>query len=456
MERKKKIIPIRGMHCTSCELLIEDELKGIAGVERVEVSHAKGEATVFYGGAVPDEAAVVGAVRKAGYEVGRDMPSSWISRDLSVYLDIAAALVLFSLLYLFAKANGWFALSLGTGAGFGSLSFVLLVGLVAGVSTCMAMVGGIVLGVSARFAEKHPEASARTKFRPQLFFQAGRVAAFFLFGGLLGTFGSFLQLSSFMTGVFSVLIAVVMLLLGLQLTGLFPRLERVRITLPKVFGKPFMGKRSEYSHRRAMLLGVGTFFLPCGFTQAVQLYAIGSGSFLSGALAMGVFAVGTMPGLLGIGGIAALAEGSFSRYFFRYAGVLVVLLAFFNMTNGLNLISVGSTGGNDAVPAGTTVKTSSDSETKSVSAEPQVIRMVQDADGYSPATLTVKKRQPVSWIIESKDSYSCATSLTVPKLNIRKALAPGENVITFTPNEAGDIPFSCSMGMYRGVIHVVE
>ena len=30
----------------------------------------------------------------------------------------------------------------------------------------------------------------------------------------------------------------------------------------------------------------------------------------------------------------------------------------------------------------------------------------------------------------------------------------GENVITFTPTKAGPIPFSCSMGMYRGVINV--
>ncbi len=458
MEQKKKIVPIKGMHCKSCELLIESELKEVAGVGRVEVSHGKGAATVFYGGAVPDAAAVEGAIRKAGYEVGRDAPSTLVSHDVSVYIDIVAALVFFALIYAFGRANGWFSLSLGTGAGFGSLSFVLLVGLVAGISTCMAMVGGIVLGVSARYAEKHPEAGTIEKFRPQLSFQAGRVGAFFLFGGLLGAFGSLFQLSSYATGVLSIVIALVMLILGLQLTGLFPQLETVRILLPKMFGKPFAGKRSEYSHSRAMLLGMGTFFLPCGFTQAVQLYAIGSGSFLHGAFAMGVFALGTLPGLLGIGGIAALAKGAFSRYFFRYAGVLVVLLAFFNMTNGLNLLSVSGTAGPALVSQQSVLPgvTSTKPAAAAVSTEAQVIRMTQDANGYAPATLTVKKGQPVSWVIESTDSYSCATSLTVPKLNIRKALAPGENVIAFTPNTAGDIPFSCSMGMYRGIIHVTE
>lgn len=458
MEQQTKTFSIKGMHCRSCELLIEEELKALPGVERASVNHLKGQATIYFHGSSPSEKSVAAAVRGAGYEIGEREAASWVSHDLSVYLDIFAAAVFFAILYSIGRMNGWFSLSLGTAQNFGSLPFVLLVGMVAGISTCMAMIGGIILGVSARFAEKHPEATAKAKFRPHLFFQMGRVVSFFFFGGLLGLFGSFLQLSVFATGALSVAVAIVMLVLGIQLTGISPRLERFRIALPKIFGRPFQGKRSEYSHTRAVLLGAGTFFLPCGFTQAIQLYAISSGSFFSGAFAMGAFALGTLPGLLGIGGIAALAKGSFSRYFFRFSGVLVMLLALFNMVNGWNLLSVSGVGGTVgqrvAEPAKTDI--AKKTEATSGSMEPQVISMVQDAGGYVPAVLTVKKGQPVSWVIESKDSYSCATSLSVPSLRIRKALTPGENVITFTPNTVGDIPFSCSMGMYRGVIHVTE
>ena len=37
----KKIIHITGMHCISCEILLEKELKKIAGVELIMLSHKK-------------------------------------------------------------------------------------------------------------------------------------------------------------------------------------------------------------------------------------------------------------------------------------------------------------------------------------------------------------------------------------------------------------------------------
>src|SRR3989338_2065238 len=131
-----------------------------------------------------------------------------------------------------------------------------------------------------------------------------------------------------------------MLLLGLQTIGIFPRLERVKFTLPKALYK-FVGidtqKQSEYSNRGSFLLGGMTFFLPCGFTQAMQLYAISSGSPVIGALTMGVFALGTAPGLLGVGGLTSLIKGAFAKPFFKFVGLMVVALSIFNITNGLNL-----------------------------------------------------------------------------------------------------------------------
>ncbi|NCP77121.1 sulfite exporter TauE/SafE family protein [bacterium] len=41
--------------------------------------------------------------------------------------------------------------------------------------------------------------------------------------------------------------------------------------------------------------GALTFFLPCGFTLAMQAYAITTGSFITGALTMMAFALGTAP-----------------------------------------------------------------------------------------------------------------------------------------------------------------
>jgi len=450
-----RVVPIKGMHCASCELLIEEELKALSGVEKVKVNRAHGRATIFYRDVSPSEDSIAEAIRKAGYEMGEKGGTAWFSRDARSYLETLAAVAVVSVVFLIGKSQGWFDVSLGTTGKLESLSFVFVVGLTAGISTCMAIVGGLVLAISARFSEKHPEAGAKQKFVPHLFFNLGRVGGFALLGGLLGILGSTIQPSAFSVGILTALVALVMVLLGLQLLELFPRISAWKLTLPKGIAK-LLGiqthSKKEYSHGRAALFGALTFFLPCGFTQAVQLFVVTQGDALLGALTMGVFALGTAPGLLGIGGLSSLAKGAFGRYFFKTAGVAVIALGVFNFGNGLHLLGLG-------VASQPSVEPKKEQSAKAVSGEkqePQVIRMDQLADGYVPNEFTVKKGQPVRWIIDSKESYSCAVSLVSPKIGVKKILKPGENIIEFTPKAAGTIPFSCSMGMYRGVIKVVE
>lgn len=444
----KIIIDIAGMHCRSCELLIEDELSGVYGVEKVKTHFRSGIAEIFYGNKKPNMGALASAIRNAGYEIGKG-ERPWVTADMGAWVEMLFAVGIVVALYLFAKAFGLFDISLGSSEKLTSLPFVLLLGIVAGLSTCMAMVGGLVLAVSARYSERHPEATARQKFSPMIYFNAGRIGGFAVFGGLLGLLGSTFQLSSLSVGAMTLVIGAVMILVGFQLLELFPRLSAWKLTLPKGIARVLgiqAHTKKEYSHSRSMLLGAMTFFLPCGFTQLTQLFVVTTGSPLVGALTMGTFALGTAPGLLGIGGIAAAVQGTSRRFFFKTAGVIVIALGIFNFQNGSVLVRLGS---------GSSQK--SDEVKTAVSAkDAQVIRVTQRANGYSPTTLTVKKGQPVKLIVDSQDSYTCAVSFILPKEGIRKTLQPGENVFEFTPDKAGPLPFSCSMGMYRGVINVVE
>ena len=86
----------------------------------------------------------------------------------------------------------------------------------------------------------------------------------------------------------------------------------------------------------------------------------------------------------------------------------------------------------------------------------QEVRMRQTSRGYSPNSFTIQKGIPVRWIIISEDQYSCASSIVSQKLGVRKSLQLGENIIEFTPDKTGSIPFSCSMGMYTGSFTVVD
>lgn len=435
------------MHCRSCELVVEKNLKSIPGVLSASVDHKRGFASVKYEGAEPARGALESAVSKSGYTL-TDTPAAkapWVSWDYDNWVDLGASFTVVALAFFVLKWIGLFDISLSVGSAPG-LASILLIGLVAGVSTCMAVIGGLVLSISARHAEVHPEASRMQKFRPHLFFNAGRLVSFALLGGTIGIVGSALHLSSVAIGVITLILGVVMLILGLKLTELFPRFTASTFTLPSGIARRLgIHENAEYSHTGAFITGALTFFLPCGFTQAMQLLAIASGSFVSGALIMTVFALGTLPGLIGIGGITSLVQGQFARYFYKGAAVIVIALAYINITAGAALLGI---------------QTPSLSRAEAAPVEivdgVQIIRMEQTADGYKPDHIVIKKGIPVKWIITSKYQYTCAAQFAAPSLGINSWLQSGDNEFEFTPDESGTIPFSCSMGMYRGTVTVVD
>ncbi len=355
------------------------------------------------------------------------------------------------MLYLVAKQFGVFGLTGLIKGNYGSLPVVFIVGLTAGISTCMALVGGLVLGMSSKYARQNPESTGLQKFVPHIYFNLGRIASYFVLGGAIGFAGSFFKISTSVLGLLIVAVGFVMLLLGSQLIDIFPFLKTVSFTLPKGLHKLLgIKERTEekYSNTNSSLLGASTFFLPCGFTQAMQLYAISTGSPLQGALTMGVFALGTTPGLLGVGGLTSVIKGQSSKLFFKTAGVIVLVLAFFNISNGLNLIGVKDVFAKKDV-------VSQDKNVKIVDGV-QIVKMTQKADGYFPNKFTIKKGIPVKWVINSESAYSCASSILSQGLGIRASLKLGENIFTFTPTRTGAIRFSCSMGMYTGSFNVID
>jgi len=448
-------ISIKGMHCRSCEMLIEDNLLKVKGVNKVSVSHTKGIARIYHDRKLNTQA-ITAAVNSAGYDLGTDdLPI--LSNNLTDYIDLGWAIFIVAALYIVAKSSGLFNLTDLLSGSYSNLWLVLLVGITAGLSSCMAMVGGLVLGISAKFSEDHPHASVAEKFTPHLVFNSARVISYSLFGGIIGLAGSVIQLSPVFIGILTVLVGILMLILGGQLIDIFPILKKISFTIPKRISRLVGIKdqsHSTYTHKNAALLGSFTFFLPCGFTQAMQLYAMSSGNWLTGALTMGVFALGTSPGLLGIGGLTSALKGIWAKFFFKTAGVVVIFLALTNLSGGFILLGLN-----------TSIQTllGSFSKEPSVTQTPgvvdlgnlQEVYMTQNISGYSPNFFIIKKGIPVRWIINSTSAYSCASSLIAPKLGIRKNLKTGKNIIEFTPTQTGTIPFSCSMGMYSGSFKVI-
>ncbi|MFA6493012.1 MAG: sulfite exporter TauE/SafE family protein [Patescibacteria group bacterium] len=448
----KTNILIEGMHCRSCELLIEEELKKIPGIKKVVINYKKGQAEL-YSDISLDMEKVEKAVIGAGYCLSsvKANKKPWFSKNTIDYKDLVFVLILLVVLYVLAKELGLTNLRYSTSNNPSSLAAVLMIGLVAGVSTCMALVGGLVLAISARHNEKHPGATTLQKFRPHLFFNLGRILSFFVLGGVVGLIGKAFQFSNVSLAIMIIFAGLVMLILGLQLIEIFPKISDFSLTLPSGLAKMFGLNRDkkEYSHFNSAVVGALTFFLPCGFTQAMQIYAVSSGSFIKGAAIMSIFAIGTTPGLLGLGGLTSIVKKSFASIFYKFVGVLIIILAIFNISNGLNLA------GWKGFPNNSTQINGQDSNVK-IENGVQVVNMTQTSAGYKPNKFTVQNNMPVKWIIDSKDASSCASSIVVSKIDIKKFLSLGENVIEFTPTQLGDIKFSCSMGMYTGKFTVVE
>lgn len=430
---QKITVPITGMHCRSCELLNEGNIRKLPGVTGAKFYHRRGQADIYYDGEAPSRSEISHALAD-GYGVGEEVACSVPSTSQRTNWQLLIPLLLLA----------WWLVSrldIGSGSFLNSdfsLSLAVLVGLAAGFSTCLALVGGLVFGLAADYARRRPESSRTEKFRPHLLFNAGRILGFFLLGGLLGSLGAAFRLSPFFNGILTAFIGAVILVLGLKLLDISPLLSRFELALPKSLGRKIKAENP-------VLLGALTFFLPCGFTQAIQVYALGSGSFLQGGLIMALFALGTAPGLLSIGGLVAVIKQKHSAVFFKISGALLVLFAIFNLQNGWNLIRVGA---NAAAPAAAVIKTDAEAEGF------QVVRTIESNRGYVPNRIEIKGDQPVRWIIDAQAPFSCASYLVIPSLGIERQLVKGENIIEFTPPASGSIPFSCGMGMYNGAFHI--
>jgi sulfite exporter TauE/SafE/copper chaperone CopZ len=453
---KKTTVSIRGMHCSSCEILISDELLKVPNVRTVTVSHAKGEAIVRYKNNL-NMKLVDHAVKNAGYTIGKEESKPLISQDPNDYFEVIVMILIIGFIALIASDIGLFKLTELASNNLASLPIVFLIGLTAGVSTCAALVGGLVLGASARFAEKNPHATALQKFTPHVFFNIGRIVSFFVLGGAIGAVGSVFQMSLGVMGLLTIVVGLVMLVFGAQLTQLFPRLSQFNFSIPSGIARLIGLKEQteqQYSHKNAAVLGGLTFFLPCGFTQMVQLYAISTADPLTASLTMGTFAIGTTPGLLGIGGLTSVINGAFSRLFFKTVGVVVMLLALFNITNGINL--AGLKNSITFMPA----KDSNATDVRgATNGDVQVLKAVYTSkNDMQPNTFTIKAGQPVELSIDVKDDgFGCMGSMALPGLSkqVEMLVKDKPMVFAFTPEKPGTYDITCAMGVPRGTITVL-
>jgi sulfite exporter TauE/SafE/copper chaperone CopZ len=426
---KRFVVAIRGMHCQACASAVEDAFLKIPGIRKASVDLAQGVARIEAGEA-PDREALDVAVRNEGYELvsfGPDTGATVDSGRKSLYLQLSGAiLAVIAVLFVLSRLH-WLPqnVSLPDGAGYG---IVFAIGLLASVSTCIAVTGGLLVALAAKYDERAPHLSPRARFATHLYFNTGRVVSYTAFGALIGFAGSALTLSPAVYGIVTIAVSAIMFLLGLQMLGLMPLSLRLR--MPGFLRGWIAGLIEKGSAPAAFGLGGLTFFLPCGFTQALQLYVLAKADAATGALTMLVFSLGTLPVLLGISAASSFSAGNFRRYFFRFAGAAVVLLSIASVQQGLVLLDLWPDR-NVAAKA----------EQVPLADGKQIVRMKVVGLEYLPNRFTVVEGVPVEWQIDAQEAEGCGRVLVIPKLRLQRLLSnKTTTVISFTPGTAEKSP----------------
>ena len=334
MNTQTLTLHIKGMHCSACILLTELEATEVPYITSARSDLKEHTITVEgdLAGKSPQVVAVelTNILRPHGYTVSvekQEHINNWA--DFRVAIPIALAFIAgFVALQKLGIVNLVQSGSVTYGTAF-------IIGIVASLSTCMAVVGGLVLSMSATFAH------TGDKVRPQILFHIGRLISFFVLGGVIGALGSAFTLNATASFVLGIIIAAVMLILGINLLGIFHWSKRLQPAMPKFLARHAYGASKLNHTLTPFLVGVATFFLPCGFTQSMQIYTLGTGSFLQGALTMGFFSLGTLPVLSAVSFSSfSIHNKSYAGIFFKTAGLIVILFGLYNLMNALVVAGV--------------------------------------------------------------------------------------------------------------------
>lgn len=481
MERCEEHFVIAGMTCGNCQDRIEKALRRTEGVLSAAVDYRSGEGVAVFDSEVTDFDSLKTVIAELGYEVTEDDPA----RQNAVWTVSLTVIIL--ALYVLLQRCGVLTLLVpsrlaDSGMGYGAL---FVTGLLTSVH-CIAMCGGINLSQSV---PKGVEGTGIRAYIPAALYNLGRVISYTVIGALLGGLGFLIGGGSgagvpiLLQGILKLIAGVLMVIMGVNMLGLFPGLRRLSIRLPRIG----LGR-----NRGPFVVGLLNGLMPCGPLQSIQIVALASGSPITGALAMLMFSLGTVPLMLGLGSLVTALGQRFSRAVMNVGAVLVAVLGIAMLSQGCSLtgmisqkqllfcVAVLAIAGIAltlpfanrnfrfavlagcallAVGAGALLCDVSDGDVVTqamLQEDVQIAYSTLSPGGYP--SIRVQEGVPVRWIITAPEGSvnGCNYKLLIQEYGVEHEFHEGENVIEFTPAEPGSVPVSCWMGMMQGNIYIEE
>lgn len=417
---QKYTYSIEGLHCPSCVLVIEGRLEKEKGVKTAEVDLKKQLVTIESKKTIT-AASLSRIFQKDGYKFTKtnDDEGDTVTITNESLWWLWAIFAIAGFLILSQIGLGGF-LNINSSS---SLPAIFIFGLVAGFSSCGALLSGIIL--------------ASPKDTKKIIL--GRILSYSILGVILGLIGQQLTISYTFTSILMIFVSLIMVVVALQMLEVkFAR--QINLSLPKSLGKKITKSQLPFG------VGLLTVFLPCGFTLITESVAVLSGSLVRGFLIMLVFVIGTSIPLFLIG----LSSDKLIKNQ-KLIGALILFFVLYNLNFQFGLVQ--KVFGQGIGQPQTKISTIPSGDAQLVE-----VKYSQLTD-IVPNSFTFKVGQTVRMEIKAYDNGTgCMSTVMIPRLyNIPQPLIKGQKlVMEFTPEKTGRYQITCAMGVPRGEINVVE
>ncbi|MDR1362629.1 MAG: sulfite exporter TauE/SafE family protein [Spirochaetaceae bacterium] len=450
---KTETIRIGGMTCAQCQKRIEQTLKNTSGIDGAVVDFNTETARISYNDTEITLGRITEIIEKIGYSVLGDKKNT-------PALEIAGILIIIIALYALLRRLNIGPLTSMLPLAETSMDYGML--FITGLATslhCAAMCGGINLSQCINTAPFEKKGAGKT-LAPALLYNGGRIISYTITGAIVGAVGTVINVSGRFTGLVQLAAGVFMVIMGINMLGFFPALRRFTPRLPDIFAKKI--NKEKAVNKKPLLAGILNGLMPCGPLQAMQLYALSTGSPVSGALSMFVFSIGTTPLMAGVGALSSLLSNNakapmFTRRVAQAGAVLVTVMGMTMLNYGVNLSGVNLDFTGKAFAAAK-IKAGSSNTTAFTPLIENGVQIVNSTlSGGRYPSITVQQGIPVRWVVNAPAGSinGCNNRMIIREYGIEYQFKQGENIIEFIPARSGNFSYSCWMGMIRGNISVI-
>ena len=452
MAMKTLHLRIGGMSCAHCESTIQKGLRDLPGVQKATASFGKGTAVVTFDADVASRETMEATVVRLGYSVVGEQQNTGANN-----LRAAGLLLVIVALFVTLQATGALNYLVPSqlaqaGMGYGML---FVIGLITSVH-CVAMCGGISLSQCVTAGKTGGSKTAALK--PSFLYNLGRVISYTVVGFIVGALGSVITFSPATQGVLKLIAGVFMVVMGVNMLGIFPWLRRLNPRMPKFIADRVNAEK--WKSNSPLVVGLLNGLMPCGPLQAMQIYALSTGNPFAGALSMLLFSLGTVPLMFGLGALSSVLSRKFTHRMLTAGAVLVAVLGLSMLSQGwvLTGVTLPKATAQSEVKTAASDATAQNASTQATNTTGNVQVISSTLEGGRYPDITVKAGTPVQWTINAPAGSinGCNNRMYIPEYNIEHRFTQGDNLIEFTPTETGTFLYSCWMGMIQANITVVE